>query len=130
MNILFTACCNHRQNLIKTSDQMAHGVKKTTTKVIHLIKNGFVALLKSVSNSFKCMVKMFTVTKTRQESGYNNMKPERVFFEAVPSVSAEKGNDCFLEDNPFNDASRQHFNNLKAEMHIKLNNVFANRTAI
>lgn len=129
MNILFTAYCNNRLDLVKISDEMVHETKKVTTKVTQSIKNGFVALLKSISNSFKCMVKMFTVTKVSQGAAYSNLQPQRVYSEVVPTVSVEKEKDRALEDNPFNDASRQYFNKLKAEMHVKLNDVFANRAS-
>lgn len=129
MNILFTAYCDRRLDLVKISDQMVHEAKKVTTKATQSIKSGFVALLKSISNSFKCMVKMFTVSKVSQTAGDTTLQPQRVFFEAVPAISVEKEKEHTLEDNPFNDSSRQYFNKLKAEMHVKLNDVFANRTS-
>lgn len=128
MNILFSAYCNNRQHFIKVSNDMLNGSQRVCSKVASAIKNGFVALLQSISNSFKCLVKMFTFTKT--SGNLDNSKQERSFSITAPAVMIEKEKEKTLEYDSFNDISRLKFEKLKASMHAELNDLFSRRASV
>lgn len=122
MSILFSVYMNNYQNLTKLSREVIVESKKIVAQATSASKSIFISLLNSISNSFASLQKKFFFSAANEKKSSN--KEDSIYLKTVPLIivdNAKENAADYLSSKP---PRHNDFNNLKSEMHIRLNACF------
>lgn len=109
MSILFSVCFDNYQNLAKSSGRIITASQKSGVQITGKVKECFISLVSSISNSFLSLNKIFSFSNENK------------------NVNSDK-KDVILDGTSLKYSSQAEFDQLKTEMHTRLNTCFNNRS--
>lgn len=122
MNLLFSAYMSNGKDLNKLSNEVLIESKKVAKQIVSDIKSGFVFLVDSISNSYSFLQKTFSFAKqnkqdSTQENQFSYPRPASIII-IENKIDGNEIDSSSISSRQFE------FNNLKADMHSKLNLCF------